>query len=201
MSSRSADLADAAQAQAWIKDVMAEHGRIDIVYNNASAARFGSIPDFSVEDWRYTLRNELDLVFYVTKFAWPHLAVRGGVILNTASVAGHRRSGSGGNGGGVGGAAHATTKAGVIALTRAMASEGAPLKIRANSISPGYIITPGTAAMMENPAIREPLLKSIPLGRAGLPSDIITMALFLVSDDASYMTGADILVDGGLVNG
>ncbi|OYX92090.1 MAG: dehydrogenase, partial [Caulobacter sp. 35-67-4] len=71
------DLGDPEGARAWVDGAVADHGRIDIVYNNASAARFGSIADLSIEDWRFTIRNELDLVFLTTKFAWPHLAKQG----------------------------------------------------------------------------------------------------------------------------
>ncbi len=71
------DLGDPAEAQAWVDRAVSDHGRVDVVYNNASAAKFGSIADLSIDDWRFTIRNELDLVFLTTKFAWPHLAKRG----------------------------------------------------------------------------------------------------------------------------
>ena len=105
------DLGDPAEAQAWVERAVSDHGRIDVVYNNASAAKFGSIADLSIEDWRFTIRNELDLVFLTTKFAWPHLAKRGGAIVNVASTAGWQ--GSRGNGT----IAHTATKGGVIAMS------------------------------------------------------------------------------------
>lgn len=185
------DLGDPAEAQAWVDRAVSDHGRIDVVYNNASAAKFGSISDLSIEDWRFTIRNELDLVFLTTKFAWPHLAKRGGAIVNVASTAGWQ--GSRGNGT----VAHNATKGGVIAMTRQMALEGAPLGIRANSISPGFIITPGTRAFAENPAVRAQLTNSIPLGRPGEPEDVVGMAAFLASDEAAFITGTDIIIDGG----
>ncbi|CAN5141118.1 SDR family oxidoreductase [soil metagenome] len=185
------DLGDPEGAKAWIDKAVSDHGRIDIVYNNASAAKFGSIMDLSVEDWRFTIRNELDLVFLTTKYAWPHLLKRGGAIINVASTAGWQ--GSRGNGT----IAHNATKGGVIAMTRQMALEGAPLGIRANSISPGFIITPGTRAFVENPAVRAQLTASIPLARPGEPEDVVGMAAFLASDEAAFITGADIIIDGG----
>ena len=185
------DLGDPAEAQAWVDRAVSDHGRVDVVYNNASAAKFGSIADLSIEDWRFTIRNELDLVFLTTKFAWPHLAKRGGAIVNVASTAGWQ--GSRGNGT----IAHNATKGGVIAMTRQMALEGAPLGIRANSISPGFIITPGTRAFAENPAVRAQLTNNIPLGRPGEPEDVVGMAAFLASDEAAFITGADIIIDGG----
>jgi len=185
------DLGDPAEAQAWVDRAVTDHGRIDVVYNNASTAKFGSIAELSIEDWRFTIRNELDLVFLTTKFAWPHLAKRGGAIVNVASTAGWQ--GSRGNGT----VAHNATKGGVIAMTRQMALEGAPLGIRANSISPGFIITPGTRAFAENPAVRAQLTNSIPLGRPGEPEDVVGMAAFLASDEAAFITGTDIIIDGG----
>ena len=185
------DLGDPAEAQAWVDRAVSDHGRVDVVYNNASAAKFGSIADLSIDDWRFTIRNELDLVFLTTKFAWPHLAKRGGAIVNVASTAGWQ--GSRGNGT----IAHNATKGGVIAMTRQMALEGAPLGIRANSISPGFIITPGTRAFAEDPAVRAQLTNNIPLGRPGEPEDVVGMAAFLASDEAAFITGADIIIDGG----
>ncbi|CAN5256112.1 SDR family oxidoreductase [soil metagenome] len=185
------DLGDPDGARSWIDRAVTDHGRIDIVYNNASSAKFGSIAELSVEDWRFTIRNELDLVFLTTKFAWPYLAKQGGSIINVASTAGWQ--GSRGNGT----IAHNATKGGVVAMTRQMALEGAPLGIRANSISPGFVITPGTRAFVDNPAVRAQLTASIPLGRPGEPEDIVGMAAFLASDEAAFITGADIIIDGG----
>ena len=81
------DLGDHEQAKAWIDAAVAKHGRIDILYNNASAARFGLVSELSIEDWQYTLRNEIDLLFYTTKYAWHHLAEQRGVIINVSSTA------------------------------------------------------------------------------------------------------------------
>lgn len=185
------DLGDPEGAKSWIDKAVSDHGRIDIVYNNASAAKFGSIAELSVEDWRFTIRNELDLVFLTTKYAWPHLTKQGGVIINVASTAGWQ--GSRGNGT----VAHNATKGGVIAMTRQMALEGAPVGIRANSISPGFIVTPGTRTFVENPAVRAQLTNNIPLARPGEPEDVVGMAAFLASDEAAFITGADIIIDGG----
>ena len=77
------DLGDPVQAKKWVDDAAAVHGRVDVLYNNAAGPRFGPLPDLSVEDWDFGIRNELSLVFYATKFAWPYLAERGGVVINT----------------------------------------------------------------------------------------------------------------------
>jgi NAD(P)-dependent dehydrogenase (short-subunit alcohol dehydrogenase family) len=186
------DLGASEAAQAWVAEAAAAGGRIDIVYNNASAARFGPIGEMPVADWQFTIRNELDLVFYVTKFAWPHLAARGGVIINVASMAGHTASRA------VPMIAHAATKGGVLAMTRQMAAEGAPHGIRAVSISPGVIETPGTAAQLADPAIRSALTGQCLIPRPGQPQDVVGLAAFLASDDAAYITGTDFVVDGGM---
>src|SRR5690606_35162915 len=143
------DLGDSEQARRWVEEAAAAHGRLDVLYNNASAARFGPISDFSVEDWHFTIRNELDLVFYTTKYAWPALARTGGVIINvgsTAGLVGARQAAK---------TAHSATKGAVIAMTRQLAAEGAEHGIRAVCISPGAIETPGTASFFADPKVRE----------------------------------------------
>jgi NAD(P)-dependent dehydrogenase (short-subunit alcohol dehydrogenase family) len=184
------DLGDAPSARGWIEKAAALHGRIDVLYNNASAARFAPIETFTVEDWQFTVRNELDIVFYATRFAWPFLKQRGGVIINIASVAGMV-------GAAVGGTAHAATKGAIIAMTRQLAVEGAPHGIRVNSISPGVIESPGTAPMLADPAFRDLMLAHNLIKRVGQPQDVVGAALFLAGDDAAYITGTNIVVDGG----
>jgi NAD(P)-dependent dehydrogenase (short-subunit alcohol dehydrogenase family) len=184
------DLGDPEQAETWVREAAGVHGRIDILYNNASACRFAPIGEFPLEDWHFTIRNELDLVFYTTRHAWPYLKESKGLIINIGSTAGL-------NGSGPGGAAHAATKGAIIALTRQLASEGAADGIRAVCISPGYVDTPGTADFTSNPEVKEKLLQGNMVTRAGRPEDIAGTALFLASEDATYMTGANVVVDGG----
>jgi NAD(P)-dependent dehydrogenase (short-subunit alcohol dehydrogenase family) len=186
------DLGDFAQCQTWIDEAAATHGRIDILWNNASAVVFATIDQMTVEQWDFSIRNEQTIVFFATKAAWPHLAANGGLIINTASVAGH--------GGGPGGIAHSATKAAVLAMTHVMASEGAAHGIRAVSISPGVIETPGSAEQLAIPGATEMLLARSLVPRLGQPDDVARVAVFLASEDASFITGTDLLVDGGLVN-
>ncbi len=187
------ELSDAADASRWVEDAVAVFGGIDILYNNASAPRFGAIDELSVEDWDFVIDNELNLVFYATKAAWPHLKARGGgVVLNVGSIAGTR---------GVEFMpqnAHGTAKAGVINLTQQLAVEGGPHGIRAVCVSPGFTVTPSTAWLVEGGP--EPFRRNIariPLGRVGQPEDIVNAAVFLVSDEASWITGINLVVDGG----
>ena len=186
------DLGDYAECQRWVERAITDFGQIDLLWNNASACVFATIETMSVEDWDFSIRNEISLVFLATKAAWPHLKANGGLIINTASVAGH--------GGGPGGIAHSATKSAVMAMTNVMAAEGAPSGIRAVSISPGVIQTPGSAEQLAIPGALEGLMQHSLVQRVGQPEDIARFAVFLASDEASFATGADFRVDGGLVN-
>jgi NAD(P)-dependent dehydrogenase (short-subunit alcohol dehydrogenase family) len=169
------------------------YGGIDILYNNASTPWVGPFAEMTFENWRFTQRNELDLIFTVTSAAWPHLLARGGgVIINTASVSAYRGATF------IEQAAHGAAKGGVLAITRHLAASGARHGIRANSISPGLIVTPQISEFLDEPGhpVHE-MLRTHPLGRLGEPADVARVALFLASDEASYLNAVDIVVDGG----
>jgi len=186
------DLADADAAAGWIAGAVQSAGRIDVLYNNASAPRVGPFEELTLEDWRFTLRNELDLIYTVVSAAWPHLKSSRGTIINTASVSAHRGATFTEQ------AAHGAAKGGVLALTRHLAASGARHGIRANSISPGLIVTPQIAPFLEDPEHpMHEMARSHPLGRLGAPEDVARVALFLASDDAGYLNAVDIVVDGG----
>jgi NAD(P)-dependent dehydrogenase (short-subunit alcohol dehydrogenase family) len=187
------DLGDPEAARTWVDESAAVYGGFDILYNNASTQRFGSIEELSTDDWDFTIRNELNLVFYTCKAAWPHLIRRGGgSILNIGSIAGIR---------GVefmAQNAHGSAKAGVMSLTRQLVVEGGKHNIRANVISPGLIETPNTLRLIENPFPQfRQMYHRMPLGRHGQPEDIVHAALFLVSDQATWINGAHLVIDGG----
>ena len=187
------DLSDPETAKAWVEEAAALHGRIDVVYNNASSPRFAPMPDLSVEDWQYAIRNELDLVFYVTKFAWPYLAQSRGVIINTASISAYVATPD------VGMASHCAAKGGVLALTRVFAADGAKYGIRAVSISPGPIKTPGAIEQYFHiPGAEQSVIGQLLTDRVGTGDDIAALAAFVASDEAAFMTGTDVLMDGGL---
>ena len=140
------DLADPDAAAAWVNDAAERAGGIDVLYNNASAPRVGPFAELSWDDWRFTLHNELDLIFTVTRAAWPHLIARGGgTVINTASVSAHRGATF------IEQAAHGAAKGGVLAITRHLAASGARHGIRANSISPGLIVTPQIEPFLDEP--------------------------------------------------
>jgi meso-butanediol dehydrogenase/(S,S)-butanediol dehydrogenase/diacetyl reductase len=188
------DLGDAQQARTWVDDAVATYDGIDVLYNNATTQRFGALDELSVEDWDFTMRNELDLVYYTVRAAWPHLkSYGGGSIINVGSIAALR---------GVEFMpqnAHSAAKGGVVALTLQLVAEGGPLGIRANVISPGLVETPNTASMLADPPerMRRIVLDRIPLGRHGQPADIVNAAIYLASDESAWVSGANLVIDGG----
>jgi meso-butanediol dehydrogenase/(S,S)-butanediol dehydrogenase/diacetyl reductase len=187
------DLGDSATARAWVNEAAAVYGGFDILYNNASLPRFASIATMSDEDWHYTIRNELHLMFYACSAAWPHLVARGGgSIINIGSISGIAAMPDT-----PGSIAHATTKGAVIAMTRELALEGGPHGIRANTISPGAILTPATEPAFADPEFMRVHTANTMLGRIGTPEDIARAALFLASDESSWVTGTNFLIDGG----
>jgi meso-butanediol dehydrogenase/(S,S)-butanediol dehydrogenase/diacetyl reductase len=186
------DLADADAATGWIADAVGVLGGVDILYNNASATRVGPFEDVTLDDWRFVLRNELDLIFTVTHAAWEHLATARGLVINTASVSAWRGAAFTEQ------AAHGAAKGGVLAITRHLAASGAKRGIRANSVSPGLTVTPQIQEFLDDPSRPMHGMEAAhPLGRLGQPDDVAKVALFLASDDAAYLNAIDIVVDGG----
>ena len=178
-----------AQLMDLIKD---KYGRLDILYNNASSPRFAPAAEMSLEDWKFTISNELDLVFITTKAAIPLLIKHGGgAIINVSSQIAIEATP------GLGNIAHASSKAGILGFTTQLSLEMAPHRIRVNAILPGLIRTPATQFLIEDPKISKMTLQKTLLGRFGEPEDIAYAALFLASDEASYITGTTLLVDGG----
>lgn len=180
-------------ARGWVEEAVAAYGGVDVLYNNASSPRVGPYDELTADDWHYTIRNELDIVHFVSKAAWPHLIARGGgCIINTASIAAVRGAAFFQQ------AAHGAAKGGVLAYTYHLAAAGGPHRIRANAILPGMIRTPSTEFLFHGPdAPSAKLAESNPLGRTGYPEDVAKLAVFLASDDAWYVNAAAIPVDGG----
>lgn len=192
MSTHPVDLGEEDAVRAWVDRAAAAYGRIDVLHNNAGAVRFGALEEQSFADWRFTVRNELELVFLACKYAWPHLRARGGSVILVGSTAGITGSMTNQR------VAHTATKGGVVAMTKQLAAEGAPYGIRVNCLSPGMVRTPGSEAnlLAEDHPMRS-IARRIPLGRLAEPDDIARCALFLASDESGYVTGANLVVDGG----
>jgi len=168
------------------------YGRLDILYNNASAPRFAMLTEMSQEDWQFTIDNELSLIFYVVKAAVPLMIKSGGgSIINISAIAAIAGQPV------IGAFAHAATKAGVLGVSKSMAYELAPHGIRSNAIVPGMISNPDKKGLEENPRVKELVSSKILLRRIGKPEDVVNAALFLASDESGYITGASLVVDGG----
>jgi meso-butanediol dehydrogenase / (S,S)-butanediol dehydrogenase / diacetyl reductase len=184
------DLTDEQQARGWVDAAAAEFGGVDVLYNNASVARVGPWDELDYAEWRRSMTYELDLVYLCSKAAWPHLVARGGgCVLNVGSVSAVRGAGF------VHQHAHGAAKGGVVAFTKHLMVSGIPHKIRAVSISPGMIRTPATSKIPED--VLAELMSNTPSRRAGQPEEVARLASFLASDEAPYINGADIAIDGG----
>lgn len=166
-------------------------GKLDIVVSNAGVNVRADFRHLSDADWVRIREVNLDGVVRIARDSLPLLQASGrGSLINVASIMGQRGLRQL--------AAYSATKGAVTALTRALAVEYAPFNIRVNSISPGFIETAMTERALKMPAIRNALVDKTVMRRLGTPREIASVALFLASDDASYVTGADILVDGGM---
>lgn len=186
------DLTTPEGAQALISYTVEAHGGFDILVNAAAMGVFAFLDTMTFEDWRRTMAGELDIVFLACKAAWPHLVARGGgSIINFASA--NARQALNGSGA----LAHCAGKGGVLAMTRQLAMEGGPHKIRANTISPGLIVTAATAPVVANPAFEAEVMRKLMIKRLGQPEDVAWLATFLASDESRWITGADHAIDGG----
>jgi len=187
-----ADLTTMVECQKLVDLAIGDYGRIDVLFNNAAMAHFNWIEDITEEEWRSNTREEVDLVFFLTKVSWPHLKGSGGTIVNTASLTGHRVFKT------LGGLAHATAKMGIVGMTKHLAMEGREHGMRANSISPGVIETNQTREQLKDKEWADYMLGKTLLGRFGKPHEIANVAVFLASEESSFVTGIDIIVDGGM---
>ena len=185
-----ADVSDEAAVQDMVQKTADAFGRIDILVNNAGITRDGLLARMKEEDWDAVLSTNLKGVFLTTKAAAKlMMKQRAGRIVNMASVVGVT--------GNAGQANYSAAKAGVIGFTKTIARELASRGITANAVAPGFIDTDMTSALSDK--AKEAALAGIPLGRMGQPDDIAAAVLFLVSDQASYITGQVLNVDGGMV--
>ena len=185
-----ADISDSAAVEAMVADVVKEFGTIDILVNNAGITRDTLLMRMKDEDFAKVLDTNLKGVFYCTKaVAKLMMKKRSGRIVNMASIVGLV--------GNAGQTNYAAAKAGVIGFSKSAARELASRGITVNVVAPGFIGTDMTAVLPE--AVKEKTLAGIPLGKMGEPEDVANAVLFLASDQASYITGQVVNVDGGMV--
>ena len=173
-----------------VKKTLDSHGRVDILVNNAGTTRDNLLALMTEKEWDEVLSTNLKSVFLMTKAcARPMVKQRSGTMINITSIAGIT--------GNAGQANYAASKAGIIALTKSVSKELAKRNIRVNAIAPGFIRTRMTDQL--SPEIQQQILERIPLGRYGESEEVAQVAVFLASEQARYITGQVIVVDGGLV--
>jgi 3-oxoacyl-[acyl-carrier protein] reductase len=183
------DVSDAAQVDAGVKNILAAHGRIDVLVNNAGITRDNLLLRLSEDDFDAVLRVNLKGTYLLTRAVTRHMMKqRSGRVVNISSVVGMM--------GNAGQSNYAAAKAGIIGFTKATARELASRNIMVNAIAPGFIQTAMTAALPE--AVRKAFLAQIPLGRFAEPREVAELALFLVSDASSYITGQVVGINGGM---
>jgi NAD(P)-dependent dehydrogenase (short-subunit alcohol dehydrogenase family) len=194
------DVTDEARWNAIVADVAKQHGQLDVLVNNAGIAVAGLVTDLTLDQWRHQMAVNVDGVFLGVKCALPLMRKTGkGSIINISSIAGLR--------GAANLSAYCTSKGAVRLFTKSVALECAMMGdgIRCNSVHPGIIETPIWGQVV--PGSNEPLdldamtAVRVPLKRKGMPSDIANAVLFLASEDSSYMTGEEMVVDGGMTVG
>jgi NAD(P)-dependent dehydrogenase (short-subunit alcohol dehydrogenase family) len=187
-----ADVSKGSDAEKMVREAVKKYGRLDILFNNAGKGLVKTVPDTTEEEWDILIDTNLKGVFLGSKYAIPEMAKNGrGAIINTASISGlvgHRNS-----------AAYCASKGGIIMLTKAMAGDHAPQNIRVNCICPGHVLTPQLEPLIRSipKSSTEAIVKRYPLGRLGSPEDIAYAALYLASDESSWVTGSALVIDGG----
>jgi NAD(P)-dependent dehydrogenase (short-subunit alcohol dehydrogenase family) len=185
-------LSDPGECTKLVELAVGEFGRIDVLFNLAARSHFHRLEDFTDEEWRAAQQEEIDLVFYLTRAAWPHLKRSHGVVVNMASLNGSLSFKL------LASLAHTTNKAAIIGMTRQLALEGSEHGIRVNSISPGFIESNSTKGELEDEEWAREMLARTLLGRFGQPEEVANVALLLASEESSYVTGIDLVVDGGM---
>ncbi len=186
---RTCDVSDYDTVETLVDGVVEDRGRLDVIVNNAGIGSETSLGDMSLEEWRSVISVNLDGVMHGSKAALPHLIEVEGCIVNIESIYGLR--------GGRGAAAYSASKGGVVNFTQQVAVDYAPENVRVNGVCPGFVRTPMTQALLEQGRFYEFIKRRTPMDRPADPEEIAPLIAFLASDAASYITGANIPVDGG----
>lgn len=187
----SCDVTDKLSVECIIDEIIQKHNKIEILVNCAGISLRGTVEDLSYENWNQIINTNLTGSFIISKFVLKSMKIgNGGCIINISSTAALRAY--------EGDIAYQVSKNGLLALTRSMAVDLAKYQIRVNSISPGMIMTDMLTYSLDKEGLHvNDTLPSIPLRRVGLPEDIAKAAIFLASDESNYVTGINLIVDGG----
>ncbi|QBE65395.1 SDR family NAD(P)-dependent oxidoreductase [Pseudoduganella lutea] len=184
-----ADVSNSGECAKLVAAAVERFGRLDTLVNNAGANIVGSVAETDDETWRTCIGADLDSVFYMIRAALPHLEKTQGSVVNVGSVSSL--------GGGWSHAAYCAAKAAVANLTRSVACDAGKAGVRANTVCPGLTVTDMVSEIMEDEALLEKAWERIPLRRAGEPAEVAAAIAFLASDEAKFITGAALPVDGG----
>jgi 3-oxoacyl-[acyl-carrier protein] reductase len=184
------DVSDTASVERMVAAVIGKFGTLDILINNAGITRDSMLGKMTLDQWRQVIDVNLNGAFYCTKFAAPYMVQKGkGRIINTSSIVGVH--------GNIGQTNYAAAKAGVIGMTKTWAKELGFKGVTVNAVAPGFIETGMTAKVPEK--VLSQMIEKVPLRRLGKPSDIAKAYLYLASDDADYVNGTVLEVNGGMV--
>jgi meso-butanediol dehydrogenase/(S,S)-butanediol dehydrogenase/diacetyl reductase len=184
------DVADEAYVKRLVGDTIAKFGKLDVLVNNAGTAIFGPFERSTTQDWRKVMCSDLDSVYFASREALPHLLKTKGSIVNLSSASGL--------GGDWGMSAYNAAKGGVTNFTRALALEYGSRGVRINAVAPSFTSSEATAFLETNEAAKSAFLDRLPIGRPATPDDIAGVIAFLASDDAIFVNGVILPVDGGL---
>lgn len=186
-----ADVTDEQAVERAVQATIERFGALDIIVNNAVNYTWGLVDQVGTDDWRKCLTGSLDVAFFGTRAAMRVMKARGtgGAIINLGSVVGLLGS--------PGLSAYGAAKAGVLNFSRAVALEGASENIRVNVVIPGVVWSEGTREALNSDAVADGTARSVPMKRIGNPQEVANAILFLASDEASYITGQSLVVDGG----
>lgn len=185
------DVGEADQVEQLAKNVLDKYGRVDVLVNNAGQIVQGRIHEIALDDWKKLMKVDLDGVFYCVHYFMPALLKSKGNVVNVSSVSGL--------GGDWGMSVYNAAKGAVTNFTRSLAMDYGEDGVRVNAICPGLTFTDLTEEMKDNQQLLNKFYERIPLARAGEPEDIASAIAFIASDDARYITGVNLPVDGGIM--
>ena len=187
---RAVDVADGAAMEGFVRDAAGALGGLDVLVNNAGIGSFGHIDEITPEQWRRVFAVDVDSIFFASRAALPFLRASRGCIINTASISGQFAD--------PGATAYCAAKGSVVNFTRQLAVDHAGDGIRVNCVCPGGVGSPMLKGHMRDEAFMAEYERTVPMGRLAEPDEVAAGIAFLASGDASYITGIDLTIDGGV---